>query len=47
MEVMYEIPSRSDIKKVVINGDVIKSHHKPLLVTRGERNAAYPEDESA
>jgi ATP-dependent Clp protease ATP-binding subunit ClpX len=47
LEVMYEIPSRSDIKKVVINGDVIKSHHKPLLVTRGERNSAYPEDESA
>lgn len=47
LEVMYEIPSRSDIKKVVINGDVIKSHHKPLLVTRGERSAAYPEDESA
>ncbi len=47
LEVMYEIPSRSDIKKVVINGDVIKSHHKPLLVTRGERNPAYPEDESA
>jgi ATP-dependent Clp protease ATP-binding subunit ClpX len=47
LEVMYEIPSRSDIKKVVINGDVITSHHKPLLVTRGERNPAYPEDESA
>jgi ATP-dependent Clp protease ATP-binding subunit ClpX len=47
LEVMYEIPSRSDIKKVVINGDVIRSHHKPLLVTRGERNSAYPEDESA
>ncbi len=47
LEIMYEIPSRSDIKKVVINGDVIKSHHKPLLVTRGERNSAYPEDESA
>jgi ATP-dependent Clp protease ATP-binding subunit ClpX len=47
LEVMYEIPSRSDIKKVVINGDVIKSHHKPLLVTRGERSSAYPEDESA
>ena len=47
LEVMYEIPSRSDIKKVVINGDVIKSRHKPLLVTRGERTSAYPEDESA
>jgi hypothetical protein len=32
---------------VVINGDVIKFHLKPILKTRGERNTAYPEDESA
>ncbi len=47
LEIMYDIPSRSDVKKVVINGDVMVSHHKPLLVTRGERNSAYSEDESA
>ncbi len=47
LEIMYDIPSRSDVKKVVINADVMVSHHKPLLVTRGERNSAYSEDESA
>jgi ATP-dependent Clp protease ATP-binding subunit ClpX len=47
LDIMYEIPSRADVKKVVINGDVISAHHKPLLVTRGERNTAYSEDESA
>jgi ATP-dependent Clp protease ATP-binding subunit ClpX len=51
LDVMYEIPSRSDVKKVIINGDVIASHHKPLLVTRSEarseRTTAYSEDESA
>ncbi len=47
LEVMYEVPSRTDVKKVVINEDVIKSHHKPLLVTRGDRGNAYSEDESA
>jgi ATP-dependent Clp protease ATP-binding subunit ClpX len=47
LEIMYDIPSRSDIKRVVINGDVIKSHHKPHLELRGVRNAVYPEDESA
>jgi ATP-dependent Clp protease ATP-binding subunit ClpX len=47
LEIMYDIPSRSDIKKVVIDGDVIKSHHKPHLELRGVRNAVYPEDESA
>src|SRR5579884_3875009 len=30
LDVMYEIPSRADVKKVVVNGDVITSRHKPL-----------------
>ncbi len=47
LDVMYEIPSRADIKKVVINGEVISEHHKPLLITRSERANAYSEDESA
>jgi ATP-dependent Clp protease ATP-binding subunit ClpX len=46
LDVMYEVPSRADIKKVIINGDVIKSHHKPMLVMRGSSNI-YSEDESA
>src|SRR6266487_3570848 len=47
LDVMYDIPSRADVKKVIINGDVITSDHKPLLVTRSDRAAAYSEDESA
>ena len=47
LDVMYEIPSRADVKKVVINGEVITSHNKPLLETRSNRSNAYPEDESA
>ncbi|WP_052891000.1 ATP-dependent Clp protease ATP-binding subunit ClpX [Thermogemmatispora carboxidivorans] len=47
LDVMYEIPSRADVKKVIINGEVIAQRHKPLLVTRSERSAAYSEDESA
>jgi len=49
LDVMYEIPSRPDVERVIINGEVIKSHHdhKPLLVTRGKRAAAYSEGESA
>ncbi len=47
LDVMYEIPSRADVKKVVINSDVITAHHKPLLETRSNRSTAYPEDESA
>jgi ATP-dependent Clp protease ATP-binding subunit ClpX len=47
LDVMYEIPSRADVKKVIVNGDVITLRHKPLLVTRSDRTAAYSEDESA
>ncbi len=48
LDIMYEVPSRTDVKKVMINGDVISSHNKPLLVTRSDRSAtAYSEDESA
>src|SRR5881296_3445542 len=31
LDVMYEIPSRGDVKRVIINSDVITAHHKPLL----------------
>ncbi len=48
LEVMYEIPSRTDVKKVVINADVISQHRKPVLMTRNEQHAAeLLEDESA
>jgi ATP-dependent Clp protease ATP-binding subunit ClpX len=48
LDVMYEIPSRSDVKRVIINGEVISVRNKPLLVTRSERaNTSYSEDESA
>jgi ATP-dependent Clp protease ATP-binding subunit ClpX len=52
LDVMYEIPSRADVKKVVINGEVITERHKPLLVTRSEvarseRSTAFSENESA
>jgi ATP-dependent Clp protease ATP-binding subunit ClpX len=47
LEVMYEIPSRADVKQVIINGDVISAHNKPKLITRTERATLYPENESA
>jgi ATP-dependent Clp protease ATP-binding subunit ClpX len=47
LDVMYDIPSRADVKKVIINGDVIAAHNKPMLVTRSDRTTAYSEDESA
>jgi ATP-dependent Clp protease ATP-binding subunit ClpX len=37
LEVMYDIPSRGDVKKCVINADTILNKHGPLLVTKGEQ----------
>ena len=39
MEVMYEIPSRTDIKKCVVSGDTIRSRKRPLLLTRSGQTA--------
>jgi ATP-dependent Clp protease ATP-binding subunit ClpX len=37
LDVMYEIPSRADIKKCVISADTITRRKGPLLLTRAER----------
>jgi ATP-dependent Clp protease ATP-binding subunit ClpX len=39
LEIMYDIPERSDITKVVITGDTIEHHRPPMLVTEGEETA--------
>ncbi len=40
LEVMYEIPSRRDVQRCVINADTILRKAGPQLVTSGERTAA-------
>jgi ATP-dependent Clp protease ATP-binding subunit ClpX len=37
LDVMYEIPSRSDIRKCIITADVIKNGKTPQLLARSER----------
>jgi ATP-dependent Clp protease ATP-binding subunit ClpX len=37
LEVMYEIPSRTDIKKCVVDAATILNHTVPALITRTER----------
>lgn len=34
LEVMYDIPSRKDIAKVIVTEDVVRKNENPLLVTR-------------
>lgn len=37
LDVMYEIPSRRDVRKVVVNEDTICQRSKPILVTQSDR----------
>jgi ATP-dependent Clp protease ATP-binding subunit ClpX len=46
MEVMYEIPSRDDITKVIVTKEVILNKEEPLIVT-GETKKKKKKEESA
>jgi ATP-dependent Clp protease ATP-binding subunit ClpX len=39
MSVMYEVPSREDVARVVITPEVVHSHVNPTLVPRDPREA--------
>jgi ATP-dependent Clp protease ATP-binding subunit ClpX len=43
LDVMYEVPSRSDVQKCIVSGETIKNHQRPLLVTSSGQEIA-PED---
>jgi len=45
MDVMYEIPSRTDVKKCVISGETIRNHQRPLLLTRSGQNIALEDEQ--
>jgi len=46
LDVMYEIPSRSDVRRCVIRKETIEKKQKPILLTRNE-TLTMEEDESA
>ena len=37
LDVMYEIPSSTNIRKVVVTGDSIEGRMKPLLLSKNEQ----------
>jgi ATP-dependent Clp protease ATP-binding subunit ClpX len=51
LDVMYEIPSRTDIKKCVVTGETIRNHQRPLMLTANgqeiEEEEPAPEAEEA
>jgi ATP-dependent Clp protease ATP-binding subunit ClpX len=40
LEVMYDIPSQSDIKECVISEDVVLKKEKPILIYEGKSESA-------
>jgi len=47
MSVMYEVPSRKDVERVVITREAVLEHVNPTLVPRGVSNRRTPREKSA
>jgi ATP-dependent Clp protease ATP-binding subunit ClpX len=49
LSVMYEVPSREDVARVVINGEVVTKNVNPTLIPREspKRAAKEPKEKSA
>jgi ATP-dependent Clp protease ATP-binding subunit ClpX len=47
LDVMYEIPSRADVRKCVINGETIRRKTGPLLVTQAEEPVHWELEKTA
>jgi ATP-dependent Clp protease ATP-binding subunit ClpX len=45
LDVMYEIPSRTDIVKCVVNGDTIRRQMRPLLLTQSDNAVPWGDEE--
>ena len=45
LEVMYEIPSRTDVVKCVVNGETIRRKTRPLLLAQSGRPVSWEEEE--
>jgi ATP-dependent Clp protease ATP-binding subunit ClpX len=47
LDVMYEIPSRRDVRKCFINGDTIREKKKPILLTQAELPVDWQQEQTA
>jgi ATP-dependent Clp protease ATP-binding subunit ClpX len=45
LDVMYEIPSRKDVVKCVVNGETIRRKTRPLLLTQSGRSVSWGDEE--
>jgi ATP-dependent Clp protease ATP-binding subunit ClpX len=47
LNTMYELPSRSDVARVVIDGDVVRERVNPTLIPMADLGKSLPEERSA
>ncbi|MBI3742224.1 MAG: ATP-dependent Clp protease ATP-binding subunit ClpX, partial [Chloroflexi bacterium] len=47
LDVMYEIPSRKDVTKCIIDADTIRHRSKPILLTQTERPVDWAKEQTA
>jgi ATP-dependent Clp protease ATP-binding subunit ClpX len=45
MDVMFEIPSREDIRKVVITEEAVRGDAKPVILAENEQPLTWTDDE--
>jgi ATP-dependent Clp protease ATP-binding subunit ClpX len=43
LDVMYEIPSLDNVRKCIVDENVIRNRSRPLLMTVGDQKIAYAE----
>jgi ATP-dependent Clp protease ATP-binding subunit ClpX len=41
LDVMYEVPSRTDVQKCIVSGETIRNRQRPLLVTSSGQEIAF------
>jgi len=46
LDVMYEVPSRSDVEKCIVSGETIRHHQRPLLVTSSGQEIALEDTDA-
>ena len=40
MECMYEVPSREDVKKVIVTKEAVEGKEQPILLSKDEEETA-------
>jgi ATP-dependent Clp protease ATP-binding subunit ClpX len=44
LDVMYEVPSRSDVRRVVVHAEAVTGHARPLLLDEREQVVAWGDE---